>query len=95
MIRASKEWFAAQTIKIKRLTIWLSFFIACFTIWGSLKIAGVEGIDFVIGCSSFATMSKETKDSLDAEKQHSHWKWMRQKQINDSLKEQIRIINGD
>ena len=95
MIRKSKEWFDAQTQTIKKLTVWLSFFAALFAIWGTLKAFGVEGIDFVIGCSSYSTKTQQNTNDIDTLKNKSHWKWDRQFQFNDSIREQIRIINND
>lgn len=81
-----ESWWGKQTDRVKRLTIWLSFIAAVFVAWGFLKVAGIDVLDFTIGCSSYSSLAKETKDSLDAMKSKQHWKWVRQNEFNDSVR---------
>ena len=86
MITKSKEWFNEQTMLVKKLTIWLGFFIALFTIWGSLKLLGVQGLDWFIGCSSYGNQTEQNAKDISTIKTTDSVNrfWKEQRRIKDS-----------
>ena len=81
-----KGWFSELTPKLKRLTIIFSFIAALGASWTFLKIAGIDILDFTIGCSSMSNQTEQNTKDIDTLKTKNHWKWQHQTEFNDSIR---------
>lgn len=72
-----KRWYEKQTLKVRRLTIWLAFIAALGAAGAVLKGFGVDLLDITIGCSSVSNQTQMNSRRLDTLFTERYWKSLR------------------
>jgi hypothetical protein len=90
-----KSWFGNLTPKLQRLTIIFAFIAATGSAWAVLKVAGIDVLDFTIGCSSLSSQTEQNSNAIDTLKIKAHWKWLRQDTINSDVERRIKDLENN